>query len=41
MILWLANLRKEKRVDLFVRLAQQFSKVNCQFVVAGTVVAIH
>lgn len=34
-VLWLANLRKEKRIDLFVELAQRLEGMKCLFVVAG------
>lgn len=34
-ILWLANLRREKRIDLFVELAQRLNDKKCLLVVAG------
>jgi glycosyltransferase involved in cell wall biosynthesis len=34
-VLWLANLRREKRVDIFLDLAWHFRDWDCQFAVAG------
>ncbi len=35
LILWLANLRREKRVDLLLELIKKVKNVDCHFVVAG------